>query len=40
MYKLDNASAIKRWQSKNFETLVMKTIIVKLDLLKKTVIIQ
>ena len=40
MYVLNILSTIKNRQSKNSETLYMETIIVELDLLKKTVIIN
>ena len=40
MYILEILNAIKKIHSKNSETLYMKTIIDKLDLLKKTVSVQ
>ena len=40
MYILNIASAIKRCQSFNSETLSLRTIINEFDLLKKEVIIQ
>ena len=40
MYVLNILSTMKNRQSKNSETLYMETIIVELDLLKKTVIIN